>query len=256
MPVSAKDKKGWLMIGGGIAVVAGIMAIGQIYKAPARNNIGCTSAVSSGTVILLDHSEGIPEQTAREIRRRVLDFITNKVPTEAHISMYAVSDSSSRALIPLFERCKPPSKGNRLTESERALEYRFQHDFMAKLEAAVSEKFDDSRSSPIAQAISDISVSDDLRHPNASLLVFSDLIENSPSLDMYHCAGDPRAAYRAHNQGALERPSFNNVHIELNVIPRRDLGKETLQCRNLFWNWFLGDNKGQSAGVEPQYLPG
>src|SRR4051794_28881881 len=100
MPASAKDRQGMMIIGLGAAALVAVGIFAQLNKPPERDQeTGCTASVPSATVILLDHSEGMPEQTQREIEKRVVDFVTNKTPTESRISMYAVSDSSSQALI-------------------------------------------------------------------------------------------------------------------------------------------------------------
>jgi hypothetical protein len=258
MALSAKDRKGITIIAAvGVAVLL-ILLASQTLKSPKREHGCLPTGWSSSTVILLDHSEGVPEQTAREIERRTIDFVMNKVGTNDHISLYAVSDQSARALIPLFEGCKPPSTGNALTESQKTIQLRFRRDFLEKLEKALKQHYADSATSPIAQAISDLSTSEDLKTPQSNLIVFSDMIENSPALDMYHCSptANPRQLYRQANAGAVERPTFHNVNIQVNLIPRRGLSAAALQCRKVFWPWFLGDDAGSSSAVNSEYLPG
>jgi hypothetical protein len=259
MALSEKDRQGITIIVVVVVAVVGLLLASQLLKPPARNANGCLpSGWPTSTVILLDHSEGVSTQTGREIETRVVDFINKSVPTNGHVSLYTVSEQSAHALIPVFDGCKPPSSGNRFTQSERSIRLHFNRDFMGKLKAALGQQFSDSTTSPIAQAVSDLSESKDLRAERSDLLVFSDMIENSPQLDMYHCsdATNPVQQYRAANAGAVERPTFKNVAIVLNMIPRRGLSQATLQCRKKFWPWFFGDDAGPGASLNSNYLPG
>jgi hypothetical protein len=56
--------------------------------------------------------------------------------------------------------------------------------------------------------------------------------------------------------GATERPTFKNTKVYLHIIPRLDIARTTLQCRDSLWVWFFGDNAGDNAGLELDYLPG
>lgn len=258
--MSQKDRQGYTIIVGVVLVLVALLIASQQFKPAKRDAMGCLpNAAPSSTVILLDQSEGVPIQTSREIERRVLEFITTKVATDGRVSLYAVSDSSSNALMPLYEGCKPPSSGNDITNSDKAIKARFDRQFLDKLRSALTRSYKDSTTSPIAQAISDLSVSQDLRAGENNLIIFSDLMENSPALNMYNCsAGEgPIKTYRSNNAGAIERPSFSNISVFIHIIPRRGLSQSTLQCRNRFWNWFLGNRSGQQAGFYPNNpLPG
>jgi hypothetical protein len=259
MALTPKDRKGLTIIGLVAAALVALLLASHKYKPEDRDKLGCLlTGAPSSTVILLDHSEGVPAQTSTEIEKRVIDFINKRVETNGRISIYAVSDTSSAALMSVYEGCKLPSSGNDITNSDKAIRIHFEKRFLAKLRPALREQYSDASTSPIAQAISDLSVSQDLRLKSNNLLIFSDMIENSSALDMYHCppGADPRAIYRRNNAGAIERPTFDNVNVSIHIIPRRGITQETLQCRNHFWPWFLGDNAGGQAGVKFDYLPG
>lgn len=248
MALSQKDRRGYTIIGVIVVVLVALLIASQQFKPAKRDAMGCLpSEAPSSTVILLDQSEGVPIQTSREIERRVLEFVTKKVATDGRVSLYAVSDSSSNALLPLYEGCKPPSSGNGITNSDKAIKARFESQFMGKLRSALKKNYRGSTTSPIAQAISDLSVSQDLRAPANNLLIFSDMIENSSALNMYSCTEGqgPIKTYRSNNAGAIERPSFSNVSVSVHRIPRRGLAQGTLQCRNQFWPWFFGDSRSE-----------
>lgn len=259
MSMTQKDKQGMLMIGGGVAAIAALLIATQIFKAEERDENGCVStSTPTSTVVLLDHSEGMSEQTVAEIRDRVVRFVSGETATDERVYVYAVSESSSNALRPMFEMCKLPSEGNQLTENEKSIKLKFERDFMAGLETALASEFEEGSTSPIAQAIADLSLTRAMKADHPRLLVFSDMIENSAALSMYQCSPseDPKAIYRSNNRGALERPTFKNAEVSLNVIPRRGLPEGTLHCRTKFWPWFFGDNAGPEAEVTEEFLPG
>ena len=259
MALSQKDRLGYTIIAGVVLVLVALLIASQQFKPAKRDAMGCLpNAAPSSTVILLDQSEGVPIQTSREIERRVLEFITTKVATDGRVSLYAVSDSSSNALMALYEGCKPPSSGNDITNSDKAIKARFDSQFLDKLRSALRRNFRDSTTSPIAQAISDLSASQDLRAAANNLIIFSDMIENSSALNMYSCTDGqgPIQTYRSNNAGAIERPSFSNVSVSVHFIPRRNLAQSTLQCRKQFWPWFFGDSRGQRVELYFDNLPG
>lgn len=248
MAMSQKDRQGYTIIVGVVLVLVALLIASQQFKPAKRDAIGCLPGEApSSTVILLDQSEGVSKQTSREIERRVLESVTKKVATDGRVSLYAVSDSSSNALLPLYEGCKPPSSGNGITNSDKAIKARFESQFLDKLRSALTRNYSGSTTSPIAQAISDLSVSQDLRAPANNLLIFSDMIENSSALNMYNCTESqgPIKTYRSNNAGAIERPSFRNVSVSVHFIPRRGLAQGSLQCRKQFWPWFFGDSRSE-----------
>jgi hypothetical protein len=257
--MSQKDRQGYTIIACVVLVLVALLIASQQFKPAKRDAMGCLPGEApSSTVILLDQSEGVSKQTSREIERRVLEFVTKKVATDGRVSLYAVSDTSSNALLPLYEGCKPPSSGNDITNSDKAIKARFDSQFMDKLGSALTRNYKDSMTSPIAQAISDLSASQDLRAAANKLIIFSDMIENSSALNMYRCMDGqgPIKTYRSNNAGAIERPSFSNVSVSVHFIPRRGLAQGTLQCRNQFWNWFFGNSRGQQAELDFDNLPG
>lgn len=116
----------------------------------------------------------------------------------------------------------------------------------------------DGKESPIAQALTDISLTAYLRGNSNTLLIFSDMLEHTDKFSLYNCSASKEvvARYRASRQGAQERPEFKNTTVVLNLIPRLDQSKETLKCRDALWPWFFGNNAGTQAGLTFDYLPG
>lgn len=245
---------------GVVAVVLGILGysfyVASVPK-PAENN--CLAEIHESTVFVIDHSEGITDQTIDEISARAMAFVRDRVSLYGWVSVFRIVADSKKALRPVFSGCRPASTGNRLTENIKNIERRYKETFLEPLTRAISERPTVSDESPIAQALTDLSLSEFLRKPSNRLVVFSDLLENTPAFSLYGCTSGPEAvqAYRRSRSGSQERPAFRDTEIFLNIIPRLQLSPESTQCRAHFWTWFVGDNEGSAAsGATFDYLPG
>jgi hypothetical protein len=259
MALSQKDKKGVVLIAVAGAVMIGLfgahVAVGNKPK-PALD--GCTGTPTANTVIVLDHSETISEQTRHEITARALAHVELKSAPNERVTVFDIGQASKKALTPVFSRCKPAQDGSRLTENVAAIKKTYQRDFIGPLKAVLDVPPANDKESPIAQSVIDISLSQYLRGEHNSLLVFSDLLEHTPKFSVYTCSDPERviSAFRESRKGAQERPVFKNTTVTLNVIPRTDVPKGALRCRDKLWPWFFGDSEGKGAGADIDNLPG
>lgn len=252
-----KDDKGRLLLVGVAAILLGILGWKMIETKPPPDREGCTGPIERSIVVLLDHSEETTEQTHQEIISRVLKHVTESPPNTL-VAVYSITKASKAQLKPSFSRCRPQDSGNRFVENPTTIKRQFEQSFLAPLREVISKKIEVSEESPLAQAITDISLTRHLRAPTNTLLVFSDLLENTNKFSLYKCTQGTTAVedFRRTRQGAKERPEFTNTTVELHVIPRYDLAPTALNCRGRFWNWFFGDNKGPHATVSIDLLPG
>jgi hypothetical protein len=256
---SAKDKNGLWLIAIVAAAIIAIMSL-QIARGnkPKAGPDNCSGDVAENTVLLLDYSEQIPDQTLDEIVARAMKHIHNQVKVNERVSIFAISEISKRSLKPIVSLCKPPDDGSRLVENIQLIRRHYKSDFEDPIRSALSQKPVDSSESPVAQALTDISLSEYLRGTKNTLVVFSDMLENTSKFSMYKCVAPEKAIalFRESRIGAVERPEFKNTKVSLNIIPRLDLARETLKCRDKLWPWFFGDDKGPDARLTIDYLPG
>ncbi|NDD12529.1 MAG: hypothetical protein EB072_07760 [Betaproteobacteria bacterium] len=223
----------------------------------------CDPSVKSKTVILLDYSEDVSTQTKASIIGRAWKMIDEEVPEGELVSVFSLSKATKTDFKPLFSACKPRKTGSRTTEDVRRIRRDFEEKFMKPLRAELSAPIPGSDESPIAQALIDLSL-DDLRFrsPDVTrLAVFSDFMENTSNFSMYKCSSPGEAVnqFRASRVGAVERPQFKNVDVRMHIIPRNNISRPALQCRDRFWMWFFGDNQGtckNNSCLTPDYLPG
>ena len=256
---SNKDRHGlWLFgaVGAGFVAIFAAVALNGGKVKPGPDN--CVGVVTANTVVVLDQSEKITQQTRDEILSRAMAYIREHVAVNERVTVFSISDHSRKALHPDVSLCRPPEDGSRLTESVKLIRTRFQNNFEKPLREVLATAPLDGKESPIAQALTDISLTTYLRGNSNTLLIFSDMLEHTDKFSLYSCSTslDVVSRYRASRRGAQERPEFKNTTVVLNLIPRLDQSKATLKCRDTLWPWFFGNNAGTQAGLTFDYLPG
>ncbi len=257
--VSDKDRKGWLMIGAVAVALAAVFAAKLALDGrPKAGQDNCVGHVSANTVIVLDQSEATSGQTVAEITARAMAHIRDHTKVNERVTVFTVSELSKSSLKPVISLCKPPEDGSVAIENVAMIKKHFHDNFEVPIAAALNVAPGNSRESPIAQAITDISLSQYLRGESNALLVFSDMLENTSAFSLYHCSAPSEvvARYRESRHGSMERPTFKNTAVALNLIPRLDQSPTALKCRDQLWTWFFGDNAGAQAGLTVDYLPG
>lgn len=257
--LSKKDVQGIWLIVAVVSVLVIVLIAKLTLTGKARpGDDNCIKPVTANTVIVLDYTEKIPQQTIDEIASRAMAFIDDKVDENERVSVFTISDLSKQSLKPIVSICKPKEIGNRAIENVAAIKRNFRDRFETPLRNILRQEPGDSKESPIAQAITDISLTEHLRGDKNSLIVFSDMIENTSRFSLYSCDNKENLIdkFRDSRRGAQERPHFTNTHIALHLIPRLDLSASTLSCRDKLWVWFFGDNEGKSAALDLDYLPG
>jgi hypothetical protein len=259
MTLSKKDKKGIVLIA--VAIVALFAMVIANFAAGNKPKPGadlCLGTVTRNTVLLLDYSEEISDQTLDEIKARALSYIDKKVKVGEKVTIFTISELSKSSLRPIVSVCKPAEDGSRLTEDVRHIKKRYRSEFLAPLSDSLSRRPTTSKQSPIAQALTDISLTQYLRGEQNALLVFSDMLENTDRFSLYKCQSSDQSIprYRASRTGAMERPQFKHTNVQLHLIPREGGTPVMLQCRDRLWAWFFGDSEGNSAQLDVSYLPG
>lgn len=257
--LSKKDRQGLLLIAGVVVLV--IIAFGFSYRQsnkPKLDGRSCPATIVRSTAIVIDRSDDTPSQTLDEILARTKRFVAEGAQEGELVSLFEVSGTSRTSLKPVFSACVPQRDGNDLYENRRKIQRTFTERFAGPLDAALAAKPVRSESSPISEAVIDLSASQYLSAPTNRLIVFSDMLQNSDNASLYGCTSAKTAIadFRAHRAGAIERPTFRNTAVELNVIPREGIGRETVRCRDGFWAWFFGDDEGADAGLTLRMLPG
>lgn len=255
----AKDQRrqAWYLLAGSFAFIFLLIA-GKLLVSPKPI---CDPEIKSKTVILLDHSEVLTETTINAIVERTWAFIEEQIPEGERVSVFALPhDSKSRSNIALFEECKPRLSGNRAIENVKKIKRDFEQKFKNPLREILNSPSPGSKESPIAGTVANLSLDDrHFKSPDLTrFLIFSDFLENTPKFSLYKCSDFRNAIkqFRDSRAGTLERPTFENVQIYMNIIPSKSVGREALQCRDKFWMWYFGGTTcRQVACFIPEYMP-
>ena len=211
--VSAADRKGYLMIGGVAACLVALFGarfyLGAVTRADADN---CVGTPTSNTVVLLDRSEWASTQTLEEIRARTLAHVEAR-PANERVSVFEITDRSTGDLRPLFSRCRPKreGEGNRAIENTRQLKTKYEQSFLEPLRNAMDTVIVGSASSPIAQTVTDLTLSQYLRGEENHLLIFSDMLENTSGFSLRN---------RATMVDRIRQPSRQVLSLECESSPR------------------------------------
>ncbi|MDW3688454.1 hypothetical protein RA280_43385 [Cupriavidus sp. CV2] len=257
--MSSSNKYMWpVAIASGLALIAILVSV-QLLKKPKPDELGCTKDSAGKTVFVVDQSEDLSQQTKAELVARAMKVVDEQVKDGELVSVFSITELSKRNLVPVFSHCKPTREGSRMLNNPKLLEKQYRQNFSEPLEKALRAPFSASNQSPVAQAIVDLSLSEYLKDSHSSrLVVFSDLLEHTEKFSLYGCrsAQDAVAKFRAARGAAVARPKFEDVAIELNIVPRPNIQASVAKCRDAFWAWFLGDNEGAHASLNPSYLPG
>jgi hypothetical protein len=254
-----KTMRASIVAGVSVVVLIAILVAAKFNKPEAVDGLGCGKEISGKTVIVLDTSDEVAAQTRKEIIDRVKDLVDRKVHVGDLVSVFTVSELSKKNLMPVFAYCKPRRIGNELKENPRMLERNYVNKFQKPLQDVVEAPIQGSKESPIAQSLIDLSLSDFVRsNGNTNLIVFSDLMEYTGKFSLYKCAAGSQAirSFRDSRGAAVARPTFHNVDVQLNIIPRGDVTAAVGRCRDTFWAWFFGDDDGPGARFTPSNLPG
>lgn len=256
---SKKDQQGFVIIAGVLAVLLAVFIIGyQLSNKPKLDDRSCSATIVRSTAIVIDRSDDTPSQTLDEIVARTKQFVAERAEQGELVSLFEISGASRTDLKPVFSACVPQRDGSDIYENRRKIQRQFADRFTTPLDTALAGKPVKSDSSPISEAVTDLSASKYLAAPANRLIVFSDMLQNSDNASLYRCTSARSAIeeFRAHRAGAIERPTFRNTAVELHMIPREGIGRDTVKCRDRFWAWFFGDNEGTDAGLTTRMLPG
>jgi hypothetical protein len=270
---SLVKKHYWYVIVPAVSLVAFLIA-GAIWVRSSETidpKTGCGEEISRKTVILIDHSQAISQQTQDEIVHRILNFVHNRVQDGELVSIFTLDDLSRQNFTPLFSHCKPRSKGNELKEDVEAIREEFMSTFEQPLREILSHPVGEAHQTVLAEALINLSLSGYLvvgdcsgkkaagmfkSSPpacSANLIIFSDMMEheldsnNQVVFSLYGSTSRDEVIrlFCSQRPAAEQRPHFRNVKIYLHIIPRYEarITSDTVRCRDGFWQWFFGDNK-------------
>jgi hypothetical protein len=216
----------------------------------------CPDDVNTAISVVIDPMSIRSQTTKDEVLSRFKASLLQPAKDVQRFSVFTTSASHENALKPLLAICKYPSVLSRLLSGRKSNAQLNGDSIMNMIREALETRVND-QTIFVTQQIADIALTHHLRANVNKLVVFSDMLDISPRFSLAGCDRPSTAinAFKDSRRGSLERPHFRRVSIELHVIPRIGLSKNTLQCRNHFWRWYFGDIEGPDAQVVFDYLP-
>ena len=246
-----------------------VVAIALLWLAPLQKklskvipfaeyeSVSCAGTIASELSVLVDLPAQLEPSTKAELLVRLSQQLDAEHVGVQRMNLFSTAPEHGDAATPIFSACTSRAALASLFRLH-GLDPRLKSHFVDNVKVAMIARGTAAAPSGITQVVADLSVSQYLRAPQNTLVVFSDLIEKSDGISLLKCR-DPQDAvriYRAARAGGVERPAFKNVSVDLNVIPDAGIAPSTGQCRKSFWNWYFGDAEGENAHVKMNYLPG
>lgn len=226
-----ETRKGWLQIGG---VIALILAVGATYIAVARGNKAldaetlCPAAPSSVTVLLVDVTDPMTTAQKQDFRNQ-LNLLRGAIPRYGQLIVTKVDSSSSELLQPVIVRCNPGTASDVSDWNGNPHGVQKAHDekFVAPLDAAFDSLTRASAAdrSPIFESVQSVALTELSRSKVSDaprkLVLVSDLLQNTDAISFYNGLPAPdqllgSAPFRR------VRTDLSGVQVEIWMLERSD----------------------------------
>lgn len=239
-----------LVIGGLLAVViAAAVGMGLIYFRAVNNYVRtgqdlCPIAgPRAQTIVLVDATDTLSALTRSEIAQRLADLAAS-TPKGSRLDIRTLRSDDARTNA-IFSLCNPGdgSDLDPLIANPEAARRKWEEGFSAPLEVALEASTGEGEAdtSPIMAAIQQIAVerltSASDRSIPTSLVVVSDMLENSPLFSMYR-SGANYAAYAASPAANAYASNLTGATVDVWLV-RRDAAPADANALIDFWDrWF------------------
>lgn len=235
---------GALLLG---AAILAAMTIGGVFIHGKLTSIGvdersCRTddGTYSVTAILIDATDPFTARQREQILNSILT-IANRLNQYDQIAIYSLKAQKDVVLSPELVICKPldPKDFNALTQNAKKIQKEFNEKFLNKLSAILSSAVDGKTAdtSPILEALSDISARTFQKAPNASrkrLIVVSDLIQNSSGISHYRLIPTMAQFKDLPNAHSL-LPRLNGVEVCFGYLDRPTANRVQNRAHTDFW---------------------
>jgi hypothetical protein len=249
-----------LALAAAVVIALGIGAARTGALGPARAAYvaaPCDGPIVSEMSFLVDLPAAADEATKAEVLARLSHYLDAAHAGARRVSLFSPARGAGETAGPLVSVCSARQALAWLLPG-RGLDPQLKSRFIAAVTAELNRRGAVTGRVALTELLSDVSVSQYVRAPVNTLIVFSSFIEHSGRFSLEKCrnARDAVDAYRDTRAGGVERPAFKNTRVSLNVIPDVGTERDIVRCRGQFWNWYFGDLEGKDARVSMEYLPG
>jgi hypothetical protein len=201
-------------------------------------------------VVLVDTSDHLTETTKREVRQILSEQITSlPVDYKLDIRILDVPNNKSRSL---FLRCNPGDGAglSEWTDNPTIARKRWTEEFQKRADQAILDSLrpEQAISSPLMGAIQDIAIeqfsASNAREIPKSLVIISDMLENTRDYSQYARAGDLSYERYKRSPAYLKyRTDLHGAKVTIHYVRRLGVKMDTLPHIQ-FWRQWIADNQG------------
>ena len=211
------------------------------------------TAPAEVTTVLVDASDLLSPVQVQGIRNEIEGY-RNNVPRYGALEIYAVGQTQSEVLTPLFKACNPggPNEISELTASVARETRKWREGFVDPLETALSNAMpnNEQTTSPIMESIQSVAVTafgpTQRRDVFKRLVVISDMMQNTGAFSNYKSMD-----YEQFNKVAGERMMVNlkGVVVDVLYVRRASTARWQGEEHVRFWQRFFADQGATLARV-------
>jgi hypothetical protein len=206
----------------GLGVAASAAALPWLRKPARDSKTAClTGPPARKTIILIDRTDAWTASTATLLAGR-LKRIVDEAETEERLLMVPFDGSATALPAPVFDRCKPPSSANIVTETPQRVAKFHTEQFAAPLLRALDGLASPSsaKRTELVQMLALLAAHARLNAPagTTAIHVFSDMEENSAAFSFTRRPGQPPEQLSTHLASVFgER--LTNIALHIHILP-------------------------------------
>jgi hypothetical protein len=227
-----------------------VNAVAQIE--PLDANLCPRAGPVAQTIVLVDASDVLPPLVREDLLTRLSD-LTSHISKGERLDVWALSADGDRS-DEIASLCNPGDGSDlgEVTANPERAKRRWETGFVQPVTAALNKAARENAiaQSPIMAALQKLSVarltSEADRRIETTLIIISDMLENTPDFSMYR-SGVSYAAFRASNAFRKFETDLAGADVELWLVqrPGADVTNELVD----FWNTWVADAHGSVAKV-------
>jgi hypothetical protein len=253
MSQKTDDRIGWsllilvalIFLGGGIYYFG--FADSAISIDPVTN---CPKDISEASVstVLIDTTDPLSPVQA-EFLKKDLDVRAESVPRFGELELFDVEPSSNQLISPVLDVCNPGNKSdtNQWTGNPTLMDRRWHDKFLNRVDLGVGKMLSplpSTASSPIMEEIQQVAVEAfadrKVTNDQKSLVIVSDMIQNSPALNQYR--ETPTFKEFQRRPGYIRvKPMLDRVDVTILYVRRPTSARIQNRDHVIFWRLFFKD---------------
>ena len=225
----------------------------------------CRSCGAPEAVIAIgiDASGAFSARQKQSVRNAIFDAIglnpdgrgfDRELARNDRLDVYLLNASGDELLEPVISRCNPgtPQGLQRFVENERRAQRLYEEQFFGAIERAIDEvaSEEEASTSPLAESIvamAETSFAERSDNQLNTLIVVTDMLQNSANWSFYSRGVTDYSAFRASEGYAHARGDFRSANVCFLRITRTTMQEVAMQTPRMldWWADYVADNDGE-----------